>query len=119
MKKIVKKGQIYYVDLGEGVGSELQKVRPCIVVQNNIGNRHSPTTIVCPITHRSKNLGQPTQVEIKHHFLEKNFKKIDGVIMAEQIRTVCKSRLNNLIGNLNEEGLKEVDKALKISLGLQ
>jgi mRNA interferase MazF len=114
-KPKVKRGEIYYVDLGEGVGSEVKKVRPCIIIQNDIGNKFSPTTIVCPITHRTKNTKQPTQVILNRSLVNGN---VDGVILAEQLRIIDKERIKESIGSLTEKGLLKLEKAMKISIGV-
>ena len=118
MKKI-KRGQIYYVDLGVGQGSELKKIRPCVVIQNDIGNRYSPTTIIAPITHRTTNKQQPTQVILSDEIQKGNSDYLDGVIMAEQIRIIDKDRIKELAGTLLPSGLALLDKAMKISIGIK
>lgn len=116
----VKRGQIYYIDLDGGRGSEVAKTRPCLVIQNDIGNKHSPTTIVLPISHRTGNIGQPTQVVLEKHMQENGMEFIEGVIMAEQIRTVDKSRIKSpVVGALLPEAMNLVDRALAISIGLK
>lgn len=115
--KNIRRGEIYYVDLGENIGSELNKVRPCVIIQNNVGNQHSPTTIVIPISHR-KSSTLPTQVGLTRWMQEKDFKFLDGVIMAEQIRTVDKKRLQSLAGALLPNAMNLVDKAVCISIGV-
>lgn len=111
----VKRGEIYYVDLGDGIGSEVRKIRPCIVIQNDIGNMFSPTTIVCPITHRTKNTKQPTQVILNRNLVNG---EVDGVILAEQLRIIDKTRIRLSIGSLTPEGLKRLERAMKISIGI-
>lgn len=118
-KAMVKRGQIYWVDLGRGEGSELEKVRPCVVIQNNIGNTYSPTTIVVPISHRTSNKNQPTQVILEEYMQEKGLEYVDGIVMAEQIRTIDKSRIKSLTGALLPKTMDLIDKALKISIGLK
>lgn len=118
--RYIKRGQIYYVDLDGGRGSEVQKTRPCLVIQNDIGNKHSPTTIIVPISRRKDNIGQPTQVVLEKHMQESGMKFIDGVIMTEQIRTVDKSRIKSpVVGALLPEAMHLVDRALAISIGLK
>lgn len=114
----VKRGEIYFVDFGDGHGSEIAKVRPCVVVQNNIGNTYAPTTIVLPISHRRKNINQPSQVVLeKKMFNGKG--KVDGVIMGEQVRTINKTRIKSYTGeNLLPDAMKQVDNAIKVALGL-
>lgn len=114
-----KRGEVYSIDLGETKGSEIKKVRPCIIVQNDIGNRFAPTIIVIPITHRH-NKKLPTQLQLQDFMLEEATKKIDGMIMSEQIRTVDKSRvLSPRIGKLTRQAIEMVDRAILISMGIE
>jgi mRNA interferase MazF len=112
---IVKRGDLFFADLNPVVGSEQGGLRPVIILQNNIGNTYSPTTIVAAITSKIKRARLPTHVEIKkdHTKLDRN-----SVILCEQIRTIDKKRLSEKIGELNEEFMLKVDEAVKISLGL-
>lgn len=113
---IIKRGDVYLADLGEGVGSEQHGVRPVMVIQNNVGNKYSPTITVLPITtkiHKSK--GLPTHVIINH------MGGLDEIsaIMAEQISTIDKTKLFTYLGTIPEETMKkEVNKAVCIQLGL-
>lgn len=116
--KIVR-GEVIYVDLGGARGSEQGKIRPCLVIQNNIGNKFSPTLIVAPIGHkkveRQKKI--PTQVEILSKHLV--FGKVDGLVLCEQIRTVDRVRVSETnIAKFNEKAMLEVNKALAISMGM-
>jgi mRNA interferase MazF len=112
----MKRGEIYYVDLGKhGIGSEVKKIRPCLIVQNDIGNKFSPTTIICPITHRTKNTGQPTQVILNKSLVKGS---VDGVILAEQLKVIDKKRIRQRLGELTNKGLSKVDMAIKISVGI-
>lgn len=111
-----KRGDIVLVDLGSGIGSEVGKKRPCVVIQNDIGNKHSPTTIVCPISHRPYK-GQPTQVVLCDELLKLG--SVNGIMMAEQIRTVSFDRIaEEKIGELNTKGLNALENAIMVSLGL-
>lgn len=112
---IVKRGDVFFADLSPVVGSEQGGVRPVLVIQNDIGNRFSPTVIVAAITAQIQKAKLPTHVEIeaKRHGLEK-----DSVILLEQIRTIDKQRLTDKITHLDEETMRKVDEALQISLGL-
>lgn len=114
---LLKKGQIYMVLLDGCRGSEVAKLRPCIVCQNDIGNKYAPTTIVIPISHRNGR-NQPTQVEIFKNMLKEGFAVITGIALAEQIRTVDKSRIRDLVGELTTEGMAKIDKAILISMGI-
>ena len=112
---IVKRGDVYFADLSPVVGSEQGGVRPVLVVQNDIGNRFSPTIIVAAITAQIQKAKLPTHVEInaKRYGFER-----DSVILLEQIRTIDKQRLTDKITQLDEEMMEKVDEALQISLGL-
>lgn len=111
----VKRGEIYYADLSPVVGSEQGGVRPVLIVQNDIGNRYSPTVIVAAITSQCTKTKLPTHIEItsKKCGLSKN-----SVILLEQMRTLDKSRLKEKIGDLEEYYMNFVDGAIKLSLGL-
>ena len=112
---IVKRGDVFFADLSPVVGSEQGGVRPVLVIQNDIGNRFSPTVIVAAITAQIQKAKLPTHVEIdaKRYGFER-----DSVILLEQIRTIDKQRLTDKITQLDEEMMEKVDEALQISLGL-
>ena len=111
----MKRGDIYYANLGEVVGSEQAGIRPVVVIQNNLGNRYSKTVIVLPITSRIKNK-LPTHVSIvgNRYGLEK-----DSIILTEQIRTIDKKRLISKVGRLDKKVLEDVKEAILISCGLR
>ena len=113
---IVKRGDIFYADLSPVVGSEQGGVRPVIIVQNNVGNKYSPTIIVAAITSQINKARLPTHIEITapHFGLPK-----DSVVLLEQIRTIDKKRLREKIGRFNEEMMDQIDEGLKISLGFK
>lgn len=111
----MKRGEVYLADLSPVQGSEQGGKRPVVIIQNNIGNYHSPTVIVAAITGRIDKAKIPTHVEISKDTY--NLDK-DSVILLEQIRTVDKKRLKEKLTYLNDDKMKEVDKALKISLEL-
>lgn len=111
----MKRGEVYLADLSPVQGSEQGGKRPVVIIQNNIGNYHSPTVIVAAITGRINKAKIPTHVEISKDTY--NLDK-DSVILLEQIRTVDKKRLKEKLTYLNDSKMKEVDKALKISLEL-
>ncbi|QQY79722.1 mRNA interferase MazF [Keratinibaculum paraultunense] len=114
----IKRGEIYYVDLGFGEGSEIGKIRPCIIVQNDIGNLHSPTTIILPITHRLKNIWQPTQVILDKGMFNGNG-TTTGVVMGEQIRTINKTRIKSFTGErLSPQAMKRIEQSIKVSVGI-
>jgi mRNA interferase MazF len=112
---IVKRGDVYFADLSPVVGSEQGGVRPVLVIQNDIGNRFSPTVIVAAITAQIQKAKLPTHVEIdaRRYGFER-----DSVILLEQIRTIDKQRLTDKITHLDDEMMDKVDEALQISLGL-
>lgn len=112
---IVKRGDIFYADLSPVIGSEQGGVRPVIVVQNDIGNKYSPTIIISAITSQINKAKLPTHIEIEgdHYGLPK-----DSVVLLEQIRTIDKKRLREKIGKFDDEMMREIDNALKISVGL-
>lgn len=111
---IVKRGDIFYADLSPVIGSEQGGVRPVLVVQNDVGNKYSPTIIVAAITSQINKARLPTHIEINapDFGLPK-----DSVVLLEQIRTIDKKRLREKIGRFDEEMMRLVDEALKISIG--
>ena len=112
----VKRGDIFYADLSPVVGSEQGGIRPVIIIQNDIGNRYSPTVIVAAITSQINQAKLPTHVEISSEEYGLNR---DSVVLLEQIRTLDKKRLKEKIGHMTEEDMKKVNKSLLISLNLQ
>ncbi|MEN6316134.1 MAG: type II toxin-antitoxin system PemK/MazF family toxin [Clostridiaceae bacterium] len=112
---IIKRGDIYYADLSPVIGSEQGGVRPVLVVQNDIGNKYSPTVIAAAITSQINKAKLPTHIEIsaQDYGLQK-----DSVILLEQIRTIDKKRLREKIGHLDDELMDKVNEALSISFGL-
>lgn len=110
----IKRGEIYYADLSPTVGSEQGGVRPVLVIQNDIGNKYSPTVIVCAITSKLSKAKIPTHIELES--TKYNLPK-DSVCLLEQIRTLDKQRLGQKISTLNEIKMKEVERAILISLG--
>lgn len=114
-KMNVKRGDVYYADLSPVVGSEQGGFRPVLIIQNNIGNRFSPTVIVAAITAQIQKAKLPTHVEIpaSDEGLDR-----DSVVLLEQIRTIDKQRLTEKITHLDEECMRRVNEALQISLSL-
>lgn len=112
---VVKRGDIYYANLSPVVGSEQGGLRPVLVVQNDVGNKYSPTVIVAAITSQISKAKLPTHVEINAK--ECNLEK-DSVILLEQMRTIDKRRLKEKVTHLNDDVMCKVDDAMKISLGL-
>lgn len=113
---MVRRGDVFYADLSPVIGSEQGGVRPVLVVQNDIGNKYSPTIIISAITSQINKAKLPTHVEITapEYGLPK-----DSVVLLEQIRTIDKKRLREKIGRFNDEMMRSVDDALKISVGLK
>ena len=115
MATIVKRGDIFYADLSPVIGSEQGGIRPVVIIQNDLGNRYSPTVIVAAITSQINKAKLPTHVEISSEVYGLNK---DSVILLEQIRTVDKKRLREKIGHMTDEDMKKVMEALIISMGL-
>lgn len=111
----MKRGDVYFADLSPVVGSEQGGVRPVLVIQNDIGNRFSPTVVVAAITAQIQKAKLPTHVEIK---VESCGLDRDSVILLEQIRTIDKQRLTDKITHLDDEMMGRVSESLQISLGL-
>ncbi|NLC69367.1 MAG: type II toxin-antitoxin system PemK/MazF family toxin [Clostridiaceae bacterium] len=112
---VIRRGDMFYADLSPVVGSEQGGIRPVLVIQNDIGNKFSPTVIVSAITSQINKAKLPTHVEIsaKDYGLQK-----DSVILLEQIRTIDKRRIKEKIGHLDDKLMEQVNEALYISLGL-
>ena len=109
-----KRGELYYADLSPVVGSEQGGVRPVLVVQNDVGNKFSPTVIAAAVTSKINKAKLPTHIELPEGVYGLNK---DSVILLEQIRTLDKRRLKERIGELPTETMSQVDKAILISLG--
>ncbi len=111
----VKRGEIYYADLSPVVGSEQGGVRPVLIVQNDVGNRHSPTVIAAAITSQREKTKLPTHIELSAAGcgLSK-----DSIVLLEQVRTIDKKRLKERMGALDNGAMDRVDNALSISFGL-
>lgn len=112
---IIRRGDIYYADLRPVVGSEQGGIRPVLIIQNDTGNRHSPTVIVAAITSKMNKAKLPTHIEIdsKKYDIVK-----DSVILLEQLRTIDKKRLKDKVCHIDGEILKKVNEALLVSLEL-
>ncbi|MBR5786749.1 MAG: type II toxin-antitoxin system PemK/MazF family toxin [Clostridia bacterium] len=111
----VKRGDIYYADLSPVVGSEQGGIRPVLVLQNDIGNKYSPTVIVAAITSQINKSKLPTHLSIRAD--QFGIAK-DSVILLEQLRTIDKKRLRERVCHIDTDNMKKIDYALKISLGL-
>lgn len=110
----MKRGDIYRADLDPVVGSEQGGVRPVVIIQNDIGNLHSPTVIVAAVTTRCKKPDLPVHVSIT---AEESGLARDSVVLTEQVRTLEKTRLTRYLGTLSEEAMRRIDRALQMSLG--
>lgn len=113
---MIRRGDIYYANLNPVFGSEQGGQRPVLIIQNDVGNTYSPTTIVAAITSKIKRAKLPTHIEINaaRYRLEK-----DSVILLEQLRTIDKQRLREKIDHLDEEIMTRVNTAIEISIGLR
>lgn len=111
----VRRGDVFYADLNPVVGSEQGGIRPVLVVQNDVGNKYSPTVIIAAITSQIDKAKLPTHVELK----KKDFGlEKDSVVLLEQLRTIDKKRLKDKVAHLGNKTMLKVNEALKISLGL-
>ena len=112
---VIKRGDVFYADLSPVIGSEQGGVRPVVIIQNDVGNKYSPTTIVAAITSQMNKTKLPTHVKVK---AENNDLPKNSVILLEQVRTIDKKRLREKIGKFGTKIMDDVDEALKISIGL-
>ncbi len=112
--KTIMRGDVFYADLSPVIGCEQGGNRPVIIVQNNIGNLYSPTVIVAVLTSKNKKK-LPTHINI--HSGEANI-PADSIVLLEQLRTIDKFRLKTFLGTVSDEKMKEIDKAMLVSLGL-
>jgi mRNA interferase MazF len=115
-RNIPQRGEIWSCNFGTNVGSEINKVRPCLIFQNNKGNKHSRTTIVIPITSREKR--QPMHVELAEGYVVDSAQGVYGCVLTEQIKAVSKARLLHRIGRLSVEAMEKVEEAMRLSLGM-
>ena len=112
---MIRRGDIYYADLSPVVGSEQGGIRPVLVIQNNVGNRHSPTVICAAITSKMNKAKLPTHIEIS----TKDYKIVkNSVILLEQIRTIDKQRLREYVCHIDGSTMQRVDRAIRVSLEL-
>lgn len=111
----IKRGDVFYADLSPVVGSEQGGIRPVLVIQNDIGNKYSPTTIVAAITSQTNKTRMPTHVNVDSKIgLPKN-----SVVLLEQVRTIDKKRLRDKVGTFDEQAMKSIDNSLLTSVGLK
>jgi mRNA interferase MazF len=115
MVQLVKRGDIYYADLSPVIGSEQGGIRPVLIIQNDMGNKYSPTVIIAAITSQINKAKLPTHVEISSEEYGLNR---DSVILLEQVRTIDKRRLKDKIGHISNSLMESVDNSLAISIGL-
>lgn len=113
IRETIRRGDIFYADLSGTVGSEQGGVRPVLVIQNDIGNRSSNTIIAAAITSKAKRLDMPTHSKLGRRFGLAE----DSIVLLEQIRTIDKSRLSQYVGSVDPLTMRDVDKALSISVG--
>ncbi len=116
----IRRGDIYYADLSPVVGSEQGGVRPVLIVQNDVGNKYSPTVIAAAITSKTDKAKLPTHIEIRGEggiSTESGLAK-NSIILLEQIRTIDKKRLRERMGRLDETTMQKVDNAISVSFGL-
>lgn len=111
----VERGELYYADLSPVVGSEQGGLRPVLIIQNDVGNKYSPTVIIAAITSQIQKAKLPTHIELSH--LKYPLSK-DSVVLLEQIRTLDKLRLKERIGQLDYLAMQKVNVGLMISLGI-
>lgn len=115
MNANVRRGDIYYADLSPVVGSEQGGMRPVLIIQNDVGNRYSPTVIAAAITSRMGKTKLPTHIDI---YAERAGLTRDSIVLLEQVRTLDKRRLKEKMGHLDEPLMHEIDTAIAVSLGL-
>ncbi len=111
----IKRGDIYYADLSPVVGSEQGGVRPVLIVQNDVGNRYSPTVIAAAITSQHDKASLPTHIKV--NAVSSGLAK-DSIVLLEQVRTIDKKRLKEKMGTLDNRSMGEIDMALSVSFGL-
>lgn len=114
MTKAILRGDIYRAELSPVVGSEQGGIRPVLVIQNDVGNKHSPTVIIAPITSKSMKKPLPTQRLLP----AQNGLDRESIVLLEQIRTIDKERLKEFIGVLDQDDMRNIDTALAVSVGL-
>ena len=114
---VIKRGDMFYADLSPVVGSEQGGIRPVLIIQNNLGNKYSPTVIAAAITSQTNKTKLPTHIEIGSNNDEL---KNNSVVLAEQIRTIDKSRLKEKIGHIDDQNIiNKINSALGVSFGLE
>lgn len=114
----VKRGDIYFADLSPVVGSEQGGLRPVLIIQNDVGNRYSPTVIAAAITSRMGKNRLPTHIDLLRGADPENGLPRDSIVLLEQIRTLDKRRLREKMGHLDDATMREVNEAISVSVGL-
>lgn len=110
----IKRGDVFYADLSPVVGSEQGGVRPVVIIQNNVGNKYSPTVIAAAITSQTNKVKLPTHAKVTSDInLPKN-----SVVLLEQVRTIDKKRLRDKVGHLNQKNMQKIDESLLLSIGI-
>lgn len=115
MSETYRRGDMYYADLGQGIGSEQKGTRPVVIIQNNIGNKHSPTVIIAAITSKA---GVKAKLPTHYYIGAGNGLELPSLVLLEQIRTIDKRRLSGYIGKLDEKHIRGINHSLAISIGL-
>lgn len=115
MNKTYLRGEIYVADLGEGIGSEQSGRRPVLIIQNDVGNKHSPTVIVSPV---SSKIGAKAKLPTHYLLSPGNGLDLPSVVLLEQIRTIDKARLGKYIGKIEDKHFRKINRALAVSVGL-
>ena len=110
------RGDMYYANLGRGIGSEQEGYRPVVIIQNNVGNKHSPTVIIASITSKT---GVKAKLPTHYYIDAEDGLKLPSIVLLEQLRTVDKRRLGNFIGHLSEKHICGINHALAVSIGLE
>ena len=115
MPMIIKRGDIYYADLSPVIGSEQGGIRPVLIIQNDVGNKYSPTVIAAAITSQQDKTNLPTHIKVEA--ADCGLSK-DSIVLLEQVRTIDKKRLREKMGTLDGKAMGQIDKALSVSFGL-
>ena len=115
MDDTVKRGDIFYADLSPVVGSEQGGIRPVLIVQNDVGNKYSPTVIAAAITSQKDKTKLPTHIQVN---AEESGLSKDSIVLLEQVRTIDKKRLKDKMGRLDDESMSMINQALSVSFGL-
>lgn len=118
---IVRRGDIYYADLSPVIGSEQGGLRPVLIIQNDVGNRYSPTVIAAAITSKTGKTKLPTHIDVMHESESAQNLGLarDSVILLEQVRTIDKQRLKERMGHLDDTTMQRVNSAISVSFGLE